>query len=411
MSLVVQKYGGTSIADIEKIKNIALNVQKLRQAGGKVVVVVSAMAGVTNTLVSYCTQLSSLASKDALIEYDTVLSNGENITSALLSLHLLELGIESRSYRGWQIPIITDDNHQNAHIEEINTEKLKADLAADKVVVISGFQGITRNNDISTLGRGGSDTTASAIAAALNANRCDIYTDVKGVYSSDPRIVKKAQKLKKLSYEEMLEFASSGAKVLHYRSVQIAMKYKVPLRVLSTFNLEDPGTLIVSEEEIMEKKDVTGIAHNHNVAMVTVRNVMHKPGAAAAIFKTLSDMNIAADMIVQNVTSDGQGTDLTFNVPLNEINRVKLALEEKKAHIFFKEVEYRTDVVMISVVGIGLKSSSDIPYRMFNCLANEGVNILVISTSDIKVSVLTPDDCTDKALKSLHSEFGLDVEV
>ena len=410
MALLVMKFGGTSVANIEAIENVADKVAKEIELGNMAAVVVSAMSGVTNQLVEYCQSISPL--HDAR-EYDAVVASGEQITSGLLAMALQKRGISARSWQGWQMPLMTDGVHAKARIEHINTEKLKTHLANDEVAVIAGFQGVSEKQRITTLGRGGSDTSAVALAAALGAKRCDIYTDVKGVYTADPRIVVKARKMDKISYEEMLEMASVGAKVLQTRSVEMAMKQDVNVQVLSSF--EDavgsnlPGTLVVNEEEIMEQELVSGVACSKDEAKITLRNLPDVPGVAARVFGPLSGASVNVDMIVQNLSVDGQATDLTFTVPRSEVARACEVLLENK-DLTDSSIESSDDVVKISIVGIGMKSHAGVAQTMFSTLADKGINIQVISTSEIKVSVLILEEYAELAVRALHSAYGLDVE-
>jgi aspartate kinase len=401
---IVQKFGGTSVADIDRIQAVAQRVKAEVDAGHQVAVVVSAMAGVTNQLVEYCRAASPL--HDAR-EYDVVVSTGEQVTSGLLAIVLQSLGIQARSWLGWQIPIATDDAHGNARISLINTEEIVRRLEAGEVAVVPGFQGLGEDNRVTTLGRGGSDTTAVALAAALHADRCDIYTDVEGVYTTDPRIVPAARKLEKITYEEMLEMASLGAKVLQTRSVELAMNHHVRLQVLSSFSTA-PGTLVCDEDEIVEKEIVSGIAYSRDEAKLTLAGVEDRPGIAASIFGSLADANINVDMIVQNVSEDGT-TDVTFTVGRADVDRAKQVVENDKA-ITCREVRADGNVVKVSVIGVGMRSHVGVAKTMFKALADKGINIEVISTSEIKVSVLIAEEYAELALRSLHTAFGLDAE-
>ncbi len=399
---IVQKFGGTSVADIPKIRSAANKVKSEVDKGNKVIVVVSAMAGVTNQLVGYCKDFPSSYN---LREYDVVVSAGEQITSGLMSIALHDLNISSISLLGWQIPILANDAHAKALIDSIDTSKILSHLDRGEVVVVPGFQGVNKKNDIVTLGRGGSDITAVAIAASVDANYCDIYTDVDGVYTSDPRIVKNARKIDKITYEEMLEMASLGAKVLQTRSVELAMKFNVPLRVLSSFSGAN-GTLICSEEKVVEKEIVSGIAHSMDEAKITLVSVEDRPGIAASIFHTLSEYNINVDMIVQNVSEDGS-TDLTFTVSKHELLSAKNAVENNQ-EIKWRKLLIDDDVSKVSVVGVGMKSHAGVAKTMFKALAEKNINIEVISTSEIKVSVLIKAAFTKEALVCLHKAFDLD---
>ena len=407
MALIVQKFGGTSVADIERIRNVARKVKKELDLGNKVAVVVSAMSGVTDQLVGLVRQISSLSTPQSREEYDAVVSSGEQVTSGLLALTLGEMGIAARSWFGWQIPLISDDAHSKARIHEIKTIDIQASLNEGKVAVIAGFQGIDANGRISTLGRGGSDTSAVAIAAALGADRCDIYTDVDGVYTADPRIVTKARKLRKVAYEEILEMASQGAKVLQTRSVEMAMNYHVRTQVLSSFS-DAEGTLLVEEEEVVERRRVTGIAYSRDEARITLTAVANIPGVSAAIFGPLADANINVDMIVQNVTEGGKETDVTFTVPRADIENAVKAMEKARDKIKYKSLHSDKGVAKVSVIGVGMRSHVGIAQEMFKTLAEKNINILVISTSEIKVSVLIAEEYTELALRSLHTAFGLD---
>jgi aspartate kinase len=412
MALIVQKFGGTSVADLERIRHVAGRVRDEVVAGNRVIVVVSAMAGVTNQLVDYCVQMNDLLSNEACAEYDQVVSSGEQVTSGLLALYLQKIGVPARAFAGWQIPLHSDGMHSKARIEEIKTDAVNAVLDAGQVAVIAGFQGISPEGRITTLGRGGSDTTAVALAAAFEAERCDIYTDVDGVYTSDPRIVKKAKKLHRVSYEEMLELASLGSKVLQTRSVELAMNYRVRVQVLSTFDERPaasiPGTLLVEEEEIVEQQRVTGLAYSRDEARLTLVNVENKPGVSASIFGPLADAGINVDMIVQNVTEDGRSTDLTFTVGKSDLAR---ALEIVKSNPKMPKCEkVHTDggVAKVSVVGVGMRSHAGVAAEMFATLAEKNINIIVISTSEIKISVLIDEEYLELALRALHTIYGLD---
>ena len=398
------KFGGTSVANIDRIKAVALKIKSEVEKKNKIIAVVSAMSGVTNDLVSLVKQASETYQSS---EYDAVLSSGEQVTSALLSIALQSLGIKSRSWLGWQIPIITNDVHGNARIKEIKKENILKSLDNGFVTIVSGFQGISSKNRITTLGRGGSDTSAVALAAAFSADRCDIYTDVDGIYTTDPRIVKNAKKLDYITYEEMLELASQGAKVLHTRSVALAMKYSVKLRVLSSFqNL--PGTTVVNEEHNMEKSEIIGIAHNPNEAKITISIVPDKPGQAALIFGALADKGINVDMIVQSSTIDNSSTDITFTIPENDLILAQGILKNIQNEIGFSQVTSDINVVKISIVGNAMRSQPGIAKTMFATLANNQINIHVISTSEIKISVLVSSDYTELAMRSLHTAFSLD---
>lgn len=409
MAIIVQKFGGTSVGDIPRIRNVAERVRKEVEAGHKVAVIVSAMAGVTDQLVGYVREVSSLSTNEEWADYDAVVSSGEQITSGLLALTLSSQGIPARSFTGWQLPMRTDNAHGKARIEEIGTEALYACFKAGKVAVIAGFQGIAHDNRVSTLGRGGSDTSAVAIAAALKAERCDIYTDVDGVYTADPRIVNKARKLPRVAYEEMLELASQGSKVLQTRSVAMAMNHGVKVQVLSSFK-DVPGTLLVDEEEIVEKHKVTGIAYSRDDARITLTDVPNKPGVSAAIFGPLSQSNINVDMIVQNVTEGGERTDITFTVPRGDLNRAVEALKAVNGMIEYKSIHSDAGVAKVSVIGVGMRSHAGVAQTMFKSLADKGINIIVISTSEIKISVLIEEAYTELAVRTLHTAYDLDAE-
>jgi aspartate kinase len=404
MARIVQKFGGTSVADIERIRNVALRVKKEVDAGHEVAVVVSAMAGVTNQLVAYAREMSVL--HDAR-EYDTIVATGEQVTSGLLAMALQNLGINARSWLGWQLPFKTDGVHSKARIESIETAEIIKRFEQGQVAVLAGFQGIGPDNRITTLGRGGSDTTAVALAAALNADRCDIYTDVDGVYTTNPRIVPSARKIEKITYEEMLELASQGAKVLETRSVALAMRNNVRLQVLSSF-VDAPGTLICDEDEIVEQNVVSGIAYSPEEAKVTVRHVPDRPGVAASIFGSLADAAVNVDMIVQNVTEDGNTTDMTFTIGKTDLERAKQVLEKLRDELGFREINADPNVAKVSVVGVGMRSQPGVAKTMFRTLSDKGINIQVISTSEIKVSVLIAAEYTELAVRALHTAYGLD---
>jgi aspartate kinase len=403
MARIVMKFGGTSVADLERIRNVAQRVKREVDAGNQVAVVVSAMSGVTNQLVKYCTDLSPL--HDAR-EYDAVVATGEQVTSGLLAIELQRLGCDARSWQGWQIPILTDDAFGKARIGGIDGSALSASIDAGQVAVVAGFQGIAPGNRVATLGRGGSDTSAVALAAALKAERCDIYTDVDGVYTTDPRIVPKARKLDKISYEEMLELASVGAKVLQTRSVELAMNEQVRVQVLSSFQ-DIPGTMVVDEDEIVEKQNVSGIAYSRDEAKITVRQVKDRPGIAATIFGALAEANVNVDMIVQNLGADGT-TDMTFTVGKADLPRAHAALGAIRHEIGYTDLLEDPDVAKISVVGVGMRSHAGIANTMFRALADKAINIQVISTSEIKVSVLIAAEYTELAVRALHTAYGLD---
>ena len=404
MSRILQKFGGTSVADIDRIRAAAERVKQEVDSGNEVAVVVSAMAGETNRLIDNATKV--FADYDAC-EYDSVVASGEQVTAGLMALALQKIGINARSWLGWQIPILTDNVHGKARILEINTEILSKKISEKQVAVIAGFQGIGLDNRITTLGRGGSDTSAVALAAALSVDRCDIFTDVEGVYTSDPRIVERAKKLPRITYEEMLELASLGAKVLQTRSVELAMKYQVPLQVRSSFSDAD-GTLVVDEDNTVEQELVRGIAHSNDDAKITLIRVDDRPGIAAAIFGPLTDANINVDMIVQNVSEDGKATDLTFTVSRSDYDRALDVLSKNKEELKFERLTGDRDVTKISIVGVGMRSHAGVAQTMFTALAERGINIQVISTSEIKVSVLISNEYTELALRALHTAYGLD---
>ncbi|MDP8996116.1 MAG: aspartate kinase [Pseudomonadota bacterium] len=415
MGRLVMKFGGTSVANIERIKNVARHVEREVKAGNHVAVVVSAMSGATNQLVEWCRQAAPM--HDAR-EYDAVLSTGEQVTAGLLAITLQEIGIPARSWAGWQIPIQTDGVHGSARMTEINGSEILKRTEQGQVAVITGFQGIGPDKRVTTLGRGGSDTSAVAVAAALKAS-CDIYTDVDGVYTTDPRIVTGAQKLDRISYEEMLEQASLGAKVLQTRSVELAMIYKVPLQVRSSFEAPDspnqnkpdgtgPGTIICQEDQAMEQHVVSGVAYSRDEAKISLRKVKDKPGVSAAIFGPLAEADISVDMIVQNVSPDGASTDLTFTLPRKDLRKAIEVLGKIQEQIGFAEVTHSADVAKVSIVGIGMRSHAGVAARMFKSLADKGINIQAITTSEIKVSVLIDEAYTELAVRALHTAYGLD---
>ncbi|MFA5353493.1 MAG: aspartate kinase [Thermodesulfovibrionales bacterium] len=402
--LIVQKYGGTSVANVERIKAVAGRVSRAAKEGHQVVVVVSAMSGETDKLIGLAGQVSSNPSER---EMDLLLSSGERVTSALTAMAVEELGHKAMAMTGRQMGIITDAFHTKARIEKISGERAKKALSDGYVVVVAGFQGVTEGElDVTTLGRGGSDLSAVAIASALNADLCEIYTDVDGVYTTDPNIVPEARKLEKISYEEMLELASLGAKVLQTRSVEFAMKYSVPVVVRSSFN-DNPGTLVTEEDEDMEKVVVSGVAYDKNQAKITVMGVPDKPGIAAKLFKGIADSNIVVDMIVQNISSDGKATDISFTVPRTESKKALKMTEEIVKELEAKGVDLREDIAKISVVGVGMRTHSGVASEMFDAFAKHGVNIMAISTSEIKVSCLIEAKYTELAVRVLHETFGL----
>jgi aspartate kinase len=403
MALIVHKYGGTSLADLDRINVIADRVKAAAEAGDRVAVVVSAMAGVTDQLVTWVRAAAAL--HDAR-EYDTVAAAGEQITAGLLALALQQRGVTARSWLGWQIPIRTDGGHGSARIEAIETGELHRRIARREVPVVAGFQGLGPLGRITTLGRGGTDTTAVALAAALGADRCDIFTDVEGVFTADPRIVATARKLTKITYEEMLELASLGAKVLQIRAVEMAMKHQVALQVASSF-ADTPGTFVVDEDDIVEQERVSGIAYSRDEAKITVIGVADRPGVAASIFGPLSDGNVNVDMIVQNISADGT-TDLTFTVAEADLERSIAILEETRSTVAFERLAADRGVVKVSVIGVGMRSHAGVAQTMFAALAGKGINIQVISTSEIKISVLVSEDYTELAVRALHAAYGLD---
>lgn len=415
MARLVMKFGGTSVADIPRIRNVAAHVKREVDAGHEVAVVVSAMAGKTNELVAWCREVSPL--HDAR-EYDTVVASGEQVTSGLLAIALQAIGINARSWQGWQLPILTSDAHGAARILDVNgAELVRRFKERREVAVISGFQGIHKETGrITTLGRGGSDTSAVAVAAAIKADRCDIYTDVDGVYTTDPRVVPRARRLEKVAFEEMLELASLGAKVLQVRSVELGMVQGVRIFVRSSFDRPEdidphgdpPGTLICNEEEIVEQQVVTGIAFSKDEAQISIRRVQDKPGVAAAIFGPLAEANINVDMIVQNVSADGATTDITFTVPAADYVRAGEVLAKAKPHIGYERLDGATEVAKVSVIGIGMRSHAGVAAQAFKALAERGINIRAISTSEIKFSLLIDEAYTELAVRTLHSLYGLD---
>jgi aspartate kinase len=415
MARLVMKFGGTSVADVERIRNVARHVKREVEAGHEVAVVVSAMAGKTNELVGWCREAAPL--HDAR-EYDAVVASGEQVTSGLLAIVLEGMGINARSWQGWQLPIYTSNAHGSARIDDINgAELVKRFTERQEVAVIAGFQGVHQTTGrITTLGRGGSDTSAVAVAAAIKADRCDIYTDVDGVYTTDPRVVPRAHRLDKITFEEMLEMASLGAKVLQVRSVELGMVHKVRIFVRSSFDKPEdidphgtpPGTLICDEDEIVEQQVVTGIAYSKDEAQISIRRVQDKPGVAAAIFGPLAEANINVDMIVQNVSEDGLTTDITFTVPAADYQRACAVLEQGRSQIGFDRVDGANDVAKVSVIGIGMRSHAGVAAKAFKALAERQINIRAISTSEIKFSLLIDADSAELAVRRLHSLYGLD---
>ncbi len=405
MARIVAKFGGTSVADVEKIKNVALKMKKQVDEGHQVAVVVSAMSGVTNQLVSYVDEISNLY--DAR-EYDVVVSSGEQVTSGLLALALQELGIVARSWQGWQIPIKTNGDHSFARIEDIDVSEISQRMEKGEVVVVPGFQGIGPDNRVTTLGRGGSDTSAVALAAALKADRCDIYTDVTGVFTADPRVVPAAHKVDKIAFEEMLELASVGAKVLQTRSVEMAMKHNVVVQVLSSFE-DIAGTLVVNEEELnMEREVLSGIAGSMSEARITLVGLPDRPGISATIFGPLADAGVNVDMIVQSVSHDGQTTDQSFTVQRTDLSRSVEILNQHKEALGFDEILTSSDIAKVSIVGVGMRSHPGVAAEMFKVLSEHNINIMAISTSEIKVSVLIKEEYNELAMRVLHTAFGLD---
>jgi len=406
MARIVMKFGGTSVADVDRIRAVARLAKREVDAGNEVAVVVSAMAGVTNQLEGYVREISRLFD---LREYDTVVSAGEQITAGLTAIALQELGVDARSWLGWQVPIATDDAHGSASIGGIEGDAIVARMGAGEVAVFAGYQGIhTDRQRITTLGRGGSDTSAVALAAAIEADRCDIYTDVDGVYTTDPRIVGRARKLARITYEEMLEMASQGAKVLQTRAVEMAMRHRVPVQVRSTFEPDTPGTLVVDEDSIVEQDIVSGIAYSRDEAKITLTRVADRPGVAAGIFGPLAEEHINVDMIVQNVSPEGDATDVTFTVSKSDFERAIKLLQDEKASFGYQELRPDQNVVKVSVIGVGMRSHAGVAQTMFRALAEKGINISVIATSEIKISVLIPDEYLELALRTLHTAYGLD---
>ncbi len=409
MPRLVMKFGGTSVATVDRIRNVARHVAREVRAGYEVAVVVSAMSGKTNELVAWCKDASALYAQS---EYDAVVASGEQVTSGLLAIVLNEMGLKARSWQGWQIPIETSDQHGSARIQNIDGARLDAGFQRGEVAVIAGFQGIhPETGRLTTLGRGGSDTSAVAIAAAIGAERCDIYTDVDGVYTTDPRVVPKARRLERVAFEEMLEMASLGAKVLQVRSVELAMVHRVPTTVRSSFDDPDdarPGTLICDEDDIVEQQIITGIAFSKDEAQITLRRVKDKPGIAAAIFGPLADANINVDMIIQVVSGDGAATDMTFPVPAADYERARAILEAQSGTVECERIEGATDVVKVSAIGIGMRSHAGVAAKAFRALAEKGINIRAITTSEIKFSVLIDAAYTELAVRTLHALYGLD---
>ncbi|PPR76879.1 MAG: Aspartate kinase Ask_LysC [Alphaproteobacteria bacterium MarineAlpha3_Bin5] len=405
MARIIMKFGGTSVSDVDHIANVAKSVKLECDSGNQIAVVVSAMAGMTDQLVNH---VNSISTKFDGKEYDTVVTAGEQITCGLLALALQEAGISARSFLGWQIPIKTDDVFGKARIKNIDTKELEKCLAAGTVTVVPGFQGVTTDSRITSLGRGGSDTSAVALAAALRADRCDIYTDVNGVYTTDPRIVPLARKLDYVTYEEMLEMASLGAKVLQPRSVELAMKQNVRIQVRSSYHVNQNGTLVVDEEEVLEQELVRGIAYSRDEAKITLVGLENRPGIAASIFGPLADAGINVDMIVQNVSANNKHADLTFTVAKSDLTNAINTLETWRAENKLEDIFQDSAVCKVSVVGVGMRSHAGVAQKMFRTLADKGINIEVISTSEIKVSVLIADEYTELAVRALHTAYDLD---
>ncbi|KPB00273.1 aspartate kinase [Ahrensia marina] len=415
MARIVMKFGGTSVADIERIRNVARHVKRETDAGHEVAVVVSAMAGKTNELVGWAREASPM--HDAR-EYDSIVASGEQVTSGLLAITLQSMSVDARSWLGWQIPIKTDNAHGAARIMDIEGSEMVRRLGIGQVAVVAGFQGIGPDNRIATLGRGGSDTSAVAIAAAIKADRCDIYTDVDGVYTTDPRIEPNARRLNKVSYEEMLEMASLGAKVLQVRSVELAMVHNVRTFVRSSFEAPDapgmgdfdnpPGTLICDEDEIVEKQIVTGIAYAKDEAQISLRQLDDRPGVSAAIFGPLAEAGINVDMIVQNISGDGKYTDMTFTVPHGDLQKAVALLTESKEKIGFDQVQSEAGLVKVSVIGVGMRSHTGVAATAFKAMAEKGINIRAITTSEIKISILIDGPYAELAVRTLHNVYGLD---
>ncbi|NVP53629.1 aspartate kinase [Mycoplana rhizolycopersici] len=422
MARIVMKFGGTSVADLDRIHNVARHVKREVDAGHEVAVVVSAMSGKTNELVGWVHGMPKATGASSPFydarEYDTIVASGEQVTSGLLAIALQSMGINARSWQGWQIPIKTDNAHGAARILDINGDEIIRRMGEGQVAVVAGFQGIGPDNRVATLGRGGSDTSAVAIAAAVKADRCDIYTDVDGVYTTDPRIEPKARRLKKIAFEEMLEMASLGAKVLQVRSVELAMVHKVRTFVRSSFEdpdapgmgdlLNPPGTLICDEEEIVEQEVVTGIAYAKDEAQISLRRVADRPGVSAAIFGPLAEAHINVDMIVQNISEDGSKTDMTFTVPSGDVEKSLKVLEAAKEKVGFDVIQHETGLVKVSVIGIGMRSHAGVAASAFRALADKGINIKAITTSEIKISILIDGPYAELAVRTLHSVYGLD---
>ena len=422
MARIVMKFGGTSVADLERIYNVARHVKREVDAGNQVAVVVSAMSGKTNELVNWVQNMPKVCGASAPIydarEYDAIVASGEQVTSGLLAIALQSIGVEARSWQGWQIPIKTDNAHGAARIQDIDGSEIIRRMELGQVAVVAGFQGIGPDNRIATLGRGGSDTSAVAVAAAVKADRCDIYTDVDGVYTTDPRVEPKAKRLSKITFEEMLEMASLGAKVLQVRSVELAMVHKVRTFVRSSFTDPDapgmgdpinpPGTLICDEDEIVEQQVVTGIAFAKDEAQISLRRVADRPGVSAAIFGPLAEQHINVDMIVQNVSEDGSKTDMTFTIPTGDVDKALRILDKVKGDIGFDNIQSETGLAKISVIGIGMRSHAGVAATAFKAMADKGINIRAITTSEIKISILIDGPYAELAVRTLHAVYGLD---
>ncbi|MEJ5020464.1 aspartate kinase [Ochrobactrum vermis] len=422
MARIVMKFGGTSVADLERIYNVARHVKREVEAGNQVAVVVSAMSGKTNELVGWVQNMPKVCGASSPFydarEYDTIVASGEQVTSGLLAIALQSIGVDARSWQGWQIPIKTDNAHGAARIQDIDGSEIIRRMEMGQVAVVAGFQGIGPDNRVATLGRGGSDTSAVAIAAGVKADRCDIYTDVDGVYTTDPRLEPKAKRLSKISFEEMLEMASLGAKVLQVRSVELAMVHKVRTFVRSSFTDPDapgmgdpinpPGTLICDEDEIVEQQVVTGIAFAKDEAQISLRRVADRPGVSAAIFGPLAEEHINVDMIVQNVSEDGSKTDMTFTIPTGDVDKSLKVLDKVKGEIGFDNIQSETGLAKISVIGIGMRSHAGVAATAFKALAEKGINIRAITTSEIKISILIDGPYAELAVRTLHAVYGLD---
>lgn len=420
MARIVMKFGGTSVADLDRIRNVANLVAAEARNGNEVAVVVSAMSGETNRLVAFVDALDADRVDDNSArlggtiddEYDAIVASGEQVTSGLLAIALRRLGIQARSWLGWQIPLKTDMAHGKARIESIDNKALSSSMEAGNVAVVAGFQGISEDGRISTLGRGGSDTSAVALAVALKADRCDIYTDVDGIYTTDPRIVPEARRLRRIAFEEMLELASLGAKVLQVRSVELAMNHGLPIRVLTSFaeaGAENPGTLVCEEDEMMEERIVSGVAYSRDEAQITILRLEDKPGMVAKICKIMSDANVIVDMIVQSISKAESAANLTFTVGKRDLDKALAALEAAKSDVGFEGIASDSNVTKVSIVGIGMRSHTGVAQTMFEALAERGINVEVIATSEIKISVLINAEYTELAVRALHSAFELEV--